>query len=484
MKDMNDKKEKKDFFGKIKKSFSGRKFRNGAYASMVSAVVIVIILVANMLISKMNIQFDLSAQNMYTLSGDTKKIVKNLKDDITIYYLVQSGNETDLFKNILKQYDAASDKVKVVNKDTVLYPNFAKKYTSETVSDNSMLVVDKTNGKAKYVDNADLLIQSTNYQTYQTETTGIDVEGQLTSAIQYVTSSKLPTMYYTKGHGETATGDSFSSLMDKMNIKTKELDTLSESSIPKSCDILLINAPTKDFTDAETKMIKKYLISGGKAIITLNYAADDLKNFNSILEYYGVKLVKGIVIEGDSSKHTSQYVNYLLPTIESHDITSQAGDNSVPVFMPDSSGLKISDTKRSTLKIDPLLTTSDSAFSKVDVNSSTAEKEKGDISGPFYLGLVATDTYNNVTSNLVVYSSAYTFSEETSSYSNPDLLSGTVSYLSGDKNTLSIPTKSLENAQIYPSEKQVIIMTLTVVAVIPLAILIIGGVICYKRRKK
>ena len=33
---------------------------------------------------------------------------------------------------------------------------------------------------------------STNYQTYQTQTTGFDGEGQITSAITYVTSENNP----------------------------------------------------------------------------------------------------------------------------------------------------------------------------------------------------------------------------------------------------------------------------------------------------
>lgn len=483
MKDMNEN-EKKSFFGNMKESFSGRKFRNGAYVTLISTVVIVIVMVVNMLVTKMNIQFDLSPQSMYTLTGDSKKMVKDLKNDITIYYLVEPGKETDLFKNIVKQYDQASDKIKVVDKDPVLYPNFVSKYVDNTVQENSFLVVNDATKKAKYVDYSDMLVQQMNYQTYQNETTGIDVEGQLTAAIQYVTSDKQTKMYVVEGHGEAKAGNNFDTTMKKLNIDVDKLPTVSKDKVPEDCNILFINAPQSDFSDAETTMIKNYLSAGGKAIITLNYTAMDMPHFTSILEGYGVGVVKGIVLEGDDSMHASKYVNYLLPEIKSHEITNQASNKDTPVFMPDASGLKILDAKKSTLKIDALLTTSDSAFSKVDTSSGTAEKADGDISGPFNLGLVSTDTYNNVTSTIVVYSSAYTFAEETATYANPRLLAGTVGYLSGSKNMLSIPTKSLQNATIKVSQQDAIAVGALVVIVIPAAILFIGLMVTLKRRRK
>lgn len=484
MKESKKKFNMKDFFGNIKKSFSGRKFRSGAYVTMVSAVVIVMVIVVNMIFTKLNIQFDLSNQGMYTLSKDSKKLIKDLDDDITIYYLVKAGSELDQFKNIVNKYDQASSKIKVIKKDPVMYPQFAKKYTSETVKENSFIVYDNKTKISKYVDYNDMLVQQTDYQTYQQTTTGIDVEGELTSAIQYVSTKNRPKMYIVSGHGEAETGDTFKETMSKSNVETKSLKTITAKSIPDDCNILFINAPTSDFSDPETKMIKDYLAKGGKAVITLDYNASELKNLLSIMDYYGIELVNGRVLEGDTSMCSSSGINILLPNIETHDITSQASTNTTPVVMMDAAGLSISKTLRSTLKVEPLLTTSDKSYAKVDPNSTKAAKEDGDIDGPFNLGLVSTDNYNKVTSNVVVYSSAITFTEDTASYGNSQLLSGTVGYLVGNSKLLTIPTKSIESAKIYPTQNQVIVLAATTIIVIPALILILGGIICYRRRRK
>jgi len=484
VKDLKDN-NKKSFFAGIKASFSGRKLRSGAYVTAMSVVVIVIVIVVNMLFTKINLQVDLSTQSMYTLSKDTKTLVKDLKDDVTIYYLVQNGTEADLFKNIVKQYDAASDKVKVEFKDPVLYPSFAKNLgVEDKIQNNSFLVVNNASKKAKYVDYNDLLVTETDPQTYEQKTTAIDVEGELTSAIQNVTTTQPTKMYIVEGHGETETGTNFAELVKKMNVTTDSLKTLSEKSVPKDCNMLFISAPTSDFNDVETKMIKDYLIAGGKAIFTVNYDSEKLKNFLSILEYYGIEMVDGVVLEGDSNMQLNDHQNYLLPDVQSNDITKIVKANKIPVLMPAASGLNIADQKRKTLTITPLLTTSEAAYSKVNMSSEILEKEKGDISGPFNLAMVSTDNYNNVTSGIVVYGSAYTFSDEVKTYANPDLLSGSIGYCIGNKNLLSIPTKSLSSPSLQMSQNQVIIIGSTVVLIIPVVILMLGGFICYRRRRK
>ncbi len=485
MRDIEKKNKKVNMIGNLKTSFSGRKFRSGAYATVLSVVVIVIVLVVNLLFSKMNIQFDLSSQNMFTLSDETKEFVDNLSDDITIYYIVQEGNETEIFDRLVKQYDKISDKITVENKDPILYPQFASQYVDDEVTENSFIVLNNENGRAKYVSGDDMIIQEMNYSTYQYETTGIDFEGKLTSAIQYVTSEELPKLYVVEGHGEAAISTAFSDAMDKMNIDVETVATLTQEAIPEDCDILYINSPEKDFTDEETTMIKDYLTSGGQAIITVDYNSSDLTNFASILDYYGIQMVEGIVLENDLDHYISGYPNYIIPDIASHEVTTQAKNGNIPVFMPISSGLSISETTRSSLVVEPLLNTSDSAFSKTNIESSNSSKEEGDIEGPFYLGLVASDTYNDVTSNVIVFSSELVFSDDTGSYGNSSLLSGTVGYLSGDMEALSIPVKSMQGNYVYTTQFEAVAWGIGICTIgIPFIIIVIGAMICLKRRKK
>lgn len=477
--------EKINFFGKIKASFSGRKFRGRVYITAVTVVVFVIILIINMLVSQLNIQFDLSSQKMFTLTEDTKELVEDLSDDITIYYLVQTGSELELFKKIAEKYDGLSNKITLEYKDPVLYPTFAKQYVEDEISTNSFIIVNNTNGRAKYVDYNDMLVQEMDYQTYQTNTTGIDVEGELTSAIQYVTSTELPVMYVVEGHGETEIGSGFEEAMGKMNVSIEKLKTISATSIPEDCGILYLNAPTTDFTEEETTMIKDYLAAGGDMMATVNYKSGELKNYLSILAYYGMEVIDDIVFEGNMDMIYSNNPMFLLPKIENNDITSKVSGSNIPVIMPQSAAVVVSDTTRSSLTFTPLLTTSDSSYAKDAENITTAEKQEGDYSGPFNVGILANETYNGTETKLVVFTTEFTFDDSTLGYGNLNLLSGTIGYLAGDgASTLSIPTKSVQEELIYPSQAEALAWGGIIIFVIPAAILTIGIIVTLRRRKK
>ncbi len=481
----NQENEKTGVFSNIKSSFSGRKFRSGAYASLITAILLVMLLVINLIMTRTDLKIDLSTQNFYTLTEPTVKLVKGIDDDITIYYLVETGKETELFRRIAGKYASLSSHIEVVQKDPLLYPKFASQYVEDEVAPNSFLVVNKSDGRARYIAYEELLVREFSYDTFDYKTTGIDVEGKLTSALQYVSTEDVPVLYRTTGHTEKEIGEIFSSVMEKQNVTVKTTPTLTISSIPEDCDVLLINSPESDFSEDEITMIKDYMTGGGNVVLVVDYMAGNLPNLKAFLEYYGVEMKKGIVFEGDSNKHAQNTPHYLVPDILSHEITAGAIENGRYIIMPVSSGLQIIDNTRSSLTVKPLLKTSDKAYSKVGENWTTNDKEAGDIDGPFYLGLVATDTFKGVSSNLVVYSAEFIFDDASiQSFGNYDALTGTVNYLAGDAAPVSVRTRSLIPEALRLTQKQTNAWGAVVIFILPLFILSAGAVVCLRRRKR
>lgn len=472
----------------IKKSFHTKKFRGGAYATLTSIIVILIILIINIIVTELNIKIDVSSQNLYTLTEETIELTKGIKDDITIYYFAQTGAEDSRYAGIVEKYDSLSSNIKVEYKDPILYPKFASKYVSDTINSDSILVVNNSNERAKYIDYSELSVYEYDYNTYTPYETGIDVEGQVTSALSYVTKEVLPVVYQVEGHGEISISDTLITALTKANVTTNTLKTISTQSIPEDCSVLLINAPQNDYTEDEVNMIKDYLVAGGKAFIFVDYEIEGLTNFNSLLNYYGISLANGTVLETNSNYYMGQYVNNLLPEINSHTITSPIKSDKKYIVVPLAKGIEELDTKRSTIEITPLLTTSEDAFSKVDMTDTTVTKQSGDIDGPFYLGVAIDETYNGVETNLVVYSSPFIMDESIiaarSSHGNLDLILNTINYLTGEEETISIPAKSTVQEFVTLTAAQVNLWSSIVVIIIPLVILSIGGYVCIKRRKK
>ena len=71
------------------------------------------------------------------------------------------------------------------------------------------------------MDYGDIYESSVDYNTYSYTTTGFDGEGQITSAISYVTSENQPILYTLDGHGEKDLDASIREDIEKANIEIR-----------------------------------------------------------------------------------------------------------------------------------------------------------------------------------------------------------------------------------------------------------------------
>lgn len=481
---MSEKKEKKK--GSFKKSFTNRRFKLGAYHTVITVIVLTVVIVLNLMVTKMNITVDLSSDAKYTLTDETKKMVKGVGDKIKLYYMVQEGNEVDLIKKVVEQYGKISGNLSVETKDPVLYPTFASEYTEDDVADNDIIVVNETNQKSKHISMDEMVPSSMNYQTYQTTYETLDAEGQITAAIQSVTSTETQKLYITTGHSEVQVAKSFKELLSKSNIAVEETRTDGLKEIPADCDFLLINGPTYDFSEAEYTMIKTYLENGGKAIFFLNSQAVDanLPNYYKLLHYYGVDVKEGYVVE--SQENCVQSLTVVKPSVETHDITANVSDTK-PVLIPITKALAPVTDVRGTLTVEPLFTSSDKSFSRVDKSEESTTMVEGDIAGPFSLGMAVTDDYRDKKAKVVVFGS-YDVANESflayEQYGNRSVILNTINWMSDQETkTLSIPTRSIAETYVEVPSGDRVFWTVLLVGVLPLGFLVCGFVIWYRRRK-
>ena len=71
---------------------------------------------------------DFTSSYLYTLTEETKELLADLEEDVTIYYLVESGYESPVFKGIAEEFESYSNNISLEQKDPVLYPQFAYQY--------------------------------------------------------------------------------------------------------------------------------------------------------------------------------------------------------------------------------------------------------------------------------------------------------------------------------------------------------------------
>ena len=58
---------------------------------MITVIVIALVVVVNMAFNKLDLSTDLTSDSLFTLTKDSQKVLKDVKDDITIYYMVAKG---------------------------------------------------------------------------------------------------------------------------------------------------------------------------------------------------------------------------------------------------------------------------------------------------------------------------------------------------------------------------------------------------------
>ena len=455
-------------------------FRGGSYAIVLTCIVLALLVVVNLLAGALpaNLtKLDISSSKLYSITSNTKAVVNALEQDVTIYWIVQSGKEDDVIDNLLAKYESLSDHIEVVKRNPDVYPAFARQYTDETVSNNSLVVV--SGEKYRYVPYSDIYVSQGSAYSYS-YTTSFDGEGAITSAIDYVVSTQLPILYTLEGHGETALPDTFAGQLEKENVETESLSLLNVDEIPEDAAALMIHAPASDISEEEAKMLSEYVKSGGKLLILAGPVADgELTNLYGILSDYGVSAVQGIVSESDRSHYAFQAPYVLLPDLGDSDITAPLAEKNYMAIVPIAAGLQISGDSAVSL-----LNTTDSAYSKIaGYQQTTYEKEDSDIDGPFSLGV---DIQDHSSGRIIFFTSSYLLDDMYNAYSsgaNNDMVMNALSALMGDRQAMSIRSKSLNYNYLTISESAASTIKLVMIGLVPLCYLAMGVVTVLEKRR-
>ena len=246
----------------------GNALRGGSYALAVTAVVLAILVAVNVFACALPATLtrqDISAAQLYSVTSNTKAVVNNLTEDVTIYWIVQSDQEDDVIQNLLEKYDSLSDHITVVKRNPDVYPTFAQQYTDEEVANNSLVV--ECGDKSRYIPFTDIYLGEVNMYTGTYSATDFDGEGAITSAIDYVTSDEYPQVYLLEGHGEGELPEELAGRIEKENLETQTLSLLNVDAIPEDADCIFIYAPQSDLSAEEAEMLSDYVAGGGKLLV-------------------------------------------------------------------------------------------------------------------------------------------------------------------------------------------------------------------------
>lgn len=471
-------------------SVSVKALKTGAYSVGMIVAAVAVTVVLNMVVGQLPgswTSLDLTGSKLYSLTDQTKEYLKNIQEDITIYVLVNEDNEDTVLGQTLDRYEDLSEHIHVQYVDPIQNPRFHTQYTSGSVSTNSLIVV--SDKRSKVIDAGDIYVTSYDYDgyNYSSSITGYDGEGQITSALDYVLSDDIPTVYMTEGHGEQSLSATFKGGLDKENVEYETVNLMNFETVPEKAACLVINAPSSDLSEDDLNKVTAYLDQGGKVILILGYREIPTPNLNALLAYMDLSIADGLVVEEDQNNYY-QVPFYILPTVAAGSYTTGIYGNYY-VFAPYSQGILVPETQEgSEIRYNSFLRTSSGAYAMRDFENATEYgKQEGDAQGPFSLGVEAVKTLETGEATMIVYSSDQMFTDSASLMvggANQMLFTNTVSRFVDHETSVSIPAKNYEVSTLLLSQKNALILGLITVILLPLGSLVTGFVVWFRRRRK
>ena len=470
-------------------SASGKGIKLGAYSLNLVIASVVLTILVNTLVYKLPenmITFDVTSNKLYTTTKETREYVSALTDDVTIYVLENEDDKDRNLDKMLQKIGDLSEHITIIYVDPTANPFFYTNYSDTSPSRNSLIVVGPE--RSRIVDYENIYTYEFDYMAYQYQITGYDGEGQIVSSLAYVTTDDMPKIYVIAGHSELELEAKFVDAIQKENIEYENISLLTVSEIPEDAKAIIINAPITDFSSDDADKVIAYLEAGGNAIIIPTWSDEEMPNFERILEYYGVSLVDGMIVEGDMGMYYNEDPFMLFPQIDYDEITDSVYD--AVVFVPYAQGLYYDDEAED-IYYQPLLETSDSSYSKsysdMEINTGFYKSE-GDIDGPFVIAMKAEKIIgNDMVSTVVFAASENMFSEAADSIvpgNNVKLFSSILSSLVEHESSVSIPVKYYDASALTFTTQNIVVVGVISILIIPICCLVIGFVIWFSRRKR
>lgn len=369
--------------GKIKGMFHTSGTKHGSYSVGLTVLVIAIVIVFNLVIGQIPEAYrnlDMSSTKIYEISDTTKDLLGGLNDKVDMKVLAVKKDTDDRIKTFISKYAALSDKINVEWIDPVLHPSALTEYNA---SENTIVVSCEATGKTTTISFDKILVMdmSSYYYSGNASYSEFDGDGQLTSAVNYVTSDVQKTIYKVSGHGEAELSSTVTDLMSKNNYTLTELNLLMADSIPDDCDLLLMNAQTNDLSENEVTLLTNYLAAGGKVMCLLgDTSLTDFPNLASVLKVYGIEGVDGYIADPTRCYQNQPY--YIFPQLNvSGDLAN--GISSQMVLLTNAHGMTLTDPTRDTITTSAFMETSENGY------AVTESEQK---QGTYELGVVATET--------------------------------------------------------------------------------------------
>jgi len=469
------------------------KARHAGMAAITNIAVLAGLILFNLLFQNIPAQWDMTRKKLFSLTDQTETLVKGINQDVMIYLLSKPGEEPKDILEVLQRYDSASPRIHLEIIDPDRNPTLISQYAEEgkSVQDSSVII---TSGKYSRVINRIDMYSVSYTQQGQPQVLGMTIEQRVTSALSYVTTGKESHIYIMEGHKELTLKDlNLEDVIAKANFNAKSLNLLKMGKVPDDADVVAILSPQRDLTANETSALGSYLEKGGALFVSLDLTGADMKNLDGLLKRFNLEVIQGIVMERDTNRLLPGLGNnplFFSPRMaEKSPVTDSLKENSLDAFVFSSMGVKETEIKKRNLKFNPLLTSSNSSWIRTDLTNVSELKTSRDIPGPITVAASLAETNRDTGeedgARIIILTSGRALSSLPGLgqiKANIEFFINSLNWLSNQKESINIPSKSLFRLPLQLNATQAWIYAALCVLLIPLLIIITGTIILIRRK--
>jgi ABC-type uncharacterized transport system involved in gliding motility auxiliary subunit len=449
-----------------------RQTKYTAYLITYLVVVLAILTAVNWLANRHNKSYDSTANKRFSLSDQTVKVVKGLKQDAKIVYFDKTSEFTRS-RDLLDRYNNLSTKLSVDYVDPDKKPTIAK---TEGVRSYGTTFV-QTNGKKEEAKSL--------------------TEEEITGALIRALKGGARNVCVVSGSDEHKLGDSerlgFSGvkdLIERNNYKTRSISLLEKPEVPKDCTILVVGGPRFDYVQPAVDAIKAYVESGGRALFLLDpplkLGKDDIGDnaaLAKLIESWGVTLNKDLVLDASGvgkifglGPEVPLVIDY-----QSHPIVREMKD--VATAFPLSRSIEV---KAATgVTPEKLFATSANSVATANLRPPISLNPATDKKGP--LTLAAAGSFSSGKDGakgrfVVVGGATWAANYYLPFNGNRDMFMNMMNWLSSDEDLISIRPKEPEDRRLTLTSGQMKTVFYTSVIFLPLIALASGIGVWWRRR--
>lgn len=483
-----------------------RKLRYGGFSIVITVLVIIAVLAANILAAYIEnnngLRVDFTPTASYTLDNNAKSALKDLDKDVIIYTFIPGGQASTystLTANIAATFDGASDKVTHINVDPVVNPSKLQQFSSniKELKTYAVVICEKDNESNYHAYNESELVEY-NSKTYKNY---FVLQRWITSALVYLRTGIRPNVYILTGHGEVI-DDNTQTMINRIrreNFNVEEISLLTGQQTLQQGDILVVLQPKSDLSQSEYNQIIKFLdIDYGRMLFLCSRLVDDagqsLKNYSNILEYFHIVLNDSVVAETDIN-HRSATSPKLIELVadQDHDISALVRSAGEPVWVSEAASYSFLYDKQlvtgtHTETLTPVLTSYATSINvpwtqSTDFNPSDYKKGVNNIACAYERqNTVISGDLATTTTRILLFGSE---SVATGDYlGNANILRNGMNWLAGREASDSLVNIGIDLTASYVqlSQLQMQVWFGILVVAVP-AIIFIAGVVVWIRRK-